>query len=111
HHSVAALLGARPDDRALSPFPYTPLFRSLLASRGLVPGGDVSVVRCDNSSVTRVPHSPRWICGAWPLRPPSVTSRRRSADGAARARKSTRLNSSHVSSSDAVLCWKHETAA
>src|SRR5699024_7271850 len=47
----------------------------LLASRGLVPGGGVSVVRCDNSSVTRLPHSPRWICGAWPLRPPSVTSR------------------------------------
>src|SRR5438067_7146967 len=73
-------------------FPYTTLFRSLRLP--LVP-------RSRGRPGPRAPHRPQRV------RPPRSRHRRDTAGEAqARDRKSTRLNSSHVSISYAVFCLK-----
>src|SRR2546427_7314525 len=83
-------------------FPYTTLFRSLLAGCRAVRGGvrGWTAIPCSGRP-RRLERDSHGSC-------PSVTTRRRQAAGGslARDRKSTRLNSSHSQISYAVFCLK-----
>src|SRR5438477_8614168 len=73
-------------------FPYTTLFRS------------VRLFESDERSEWRAPHGERIRNSQWPERHGESHDRRTRHDG--RDRKSTRLNSSHMSISYAVFCLK-----
>src|SRR5699024_12315500 len=99
HPPTARVLSSRPPPPPPPPlFPYTTLFRSA-PTRGRSPPGGRSQRTC--SPVT----PPLW-------RRTTTCSGGRSGEGASAAsgdRKSTRLNSSHVSISYAVFCSKKKT--
>src|SRR2546426_8221373 len=90
-------------------FPYTTLFRSLLAAYSGLRAGELAALRRKHvdllrQSVTVVEQVQR-IGGQHVILPPKSS--------AGRDRKSTRLNSSHLVISYAVLCLKkkkHDTA-
>src|SRR5437667_8252118 len=76
-------------------FPYTTLFRSYRPCRGRDGAGNAPA--CSHRSLQRVHHHP----ASPPRSEPVGRLRRASSD-----RKSTRLNSSHITISYAVFCLK-----
>src|SRR5699024_11396429 len=104
----SCLLLLRACPRGLPLFPYTTLFRS--GDHHHHPAGPVPAPVGEPATVgrTRLADVLRRRGRRGEL-PPAARDRRGRGLGAAADRKSTRLNSSHVSISYAVFCWKKKT--
>src|SRR5699024_12702034 len=107
--SFSSLPPPRPPHSTL--FPYTTLFRSLRSDNAQRLGPERDRCRSDHRDGHRLHQlfeaavrSHRMIA-----RPQSTPLDPRSREAAAQDRKSTRLNSSHVSISYAVFCLKKKT--